>query len=285
MRDMVWDDYIAAQIDAIDTVRDALDVDSIHTIGYCVAGTTMAATLAILAARGEAEKVKSATFFTAQVDFTRSGELLNFIDEHQLKMVESLATQQGFLDGRFLALTFNLLRGNDLIWSTINKHYLLGEEYPAFDLLHWNGDVTNLPAKWHKDYLCDLYRDNKLVEPGELSALGTPIDLRKVTTPTLCAGRPRGPYRAGSQRLENPRPFQGPCALHAGRQRPYCRCRESAGAGQISILAQRRPEGLQPRRICRRRHRDEGKLVAGLARLAVGPGTQTGRRQKRTPTG
>lgn len=63
----------------------------------------MAATLAILAARGEAEKVKSATFFTAQVDFTRSGELLNFIDEHQLKMVRSLATQQGFLDGRFLA--------------------------------------------------------------------------------------------------------------------------------------------------------------------------------------
>lgn len=190
MRDVIWDDYVAAQIDAIDTIRDALDVDSVHAIGYCVAGTTLAATLAILAARGEADKVKSATFFTAQVDFTRGGELLNFIDEHQLKMIESLASQQGFLDGRYLALTFNLLRGNDLIWSTINKHYLLGEEYPAFDLLHWNGDVTNLPAKWHKDYLCDLYRDNKLVDPGELSALGTPIDLRKVTTPTYVqAGR------------------------------------------------------------------------------------------------
>ncbi len=105
-------------------------------------------------------------------------------------MVEALASPDGYIDGRFLALSFNLLRGKDLIWSTVVKNYLLGEEYPAFDLLHWNGDVTNLPAKWHRDYLCDLYRDNKLVEPGAMSALGTPIDLTKVKTPTyIQAGR------------------------------------------------------------------------------------------------
>jgi polyhydroxyalkanoate synthase subunit PhaC len=190
MRDVVWDDYIAAQIDAIDTVRAALDVPSVNAIGYCVSGTTLAATLAILHAKGEEAKVNSATFFTAQVDFTRGGELLNFIDDSQLKMIEALAAPQGYLDGRYLALTFNLLRGNDLIWSTVVKNYLLGEDYPAFDLLHWNGDVTNLPAKWHRDYLCDLYRDNRLVEPGALSALGTPINLTKVKTPSyIQAGR------------------------------------------------------------------------------------------------
>jgi polyhydroxyalkanoate synthase subunit PhaC len=183
MADIVWDDYIAAQIDVIDQVRDLLDVKSVHTIGYCVAGTTLAATLAVLAAKGEADKVKSATFFTAQVDFTEAGELLNFIDDDQIKMVEALA-KDGYIDGRFLALTFNMLRGRDLIWSTVVKNYLLGEDYPAFDLLHWNGDVTNLPAKWHRAYLCDLYRDNKLVQPGALSALGVPIDLTKVTTPS-----------------------------------------------------------------------------------------------------
>jgi polyhydroxyalkanoate synthase subunit PhaC len=190
MRDVVWDDYIAAEIDAIDTIRSVLDVPSVHAIGYCVAGTTLAAALAILAAKGEEDKVKSATFFTAQVDFTQAGELLNFIDEHQIKMMEALAAPQGYLDGRYLALTFNLLRGNDLIWSTIGKHYLLGQDYPAFDLLHWNGDVTNLPAKWHQDYLCDLYRDNRLATPGALSALDTPIDLTKVKTPSyIQAGR------------------------------------------------------------------------------------------------
>ena len=183
MADVIWDDYIRAQIDAIDTVRDALDVPSVNTIGYCVAGTTLAATLAILHEQEREYIVESATFFTAQVDFSRGGELLNFIDDHQLKMIDALVTD-GFLDGRYLALTFNLLRGNDLIWSTVVKNHLLGEDYPAFDLLHWNGDVTNLPAKWHHDYICELYRDNLLVQPGRLKALDTPIDLTQVKTPS-----------------------------------------------------------------------------------------------------
>ncbi len=190
MKDVIWDDYIAAQIDAIDTVRAGLNVPDVHAIGYCVAGTTLAATLAILAATDAADKVRSATFFTAQVDFSSGGELLHFIDDHQIAMMEALSAPQGYLDGRFLALTFNMLRGKDLIWSTVVKNYLLGEDYPAFDLLHWNGDVTNLPAKWHRAYVIDLYRDNRLVKPDDLSALGTPIDLRRVKTPTyIQAGR------------------------------------------------------------------------------------------------
>jgi polyhydroxyalkanoate synthase len=190
MKGIVWDDYIAAQIDAIDAVCSGLDVPDVHAIGYCVAGTTLAATLSILAATDAADKVRSATFFTAQVDFSTSGELLHFIDDQQIAMMEALSAPQGYMDGRFLALTFNMLRGKDLIWSTVVKNYLLGEDYPAFDLLHWNGDVTNLPAKWHRNYVIDLYRDNRLVKPDDLSALGTPIDLRRVKTPSyIQAGR------------------------------------------------------------------------------------------------
>ena len=189
LKDVRWDDYVAAQIDAIDTVRALLDVPAAHAIGYCVAGTTLAATLAVLAARGEADKVASATFFTAQVDFADPGELKHFIDDDQLKMIEGLATD-GYLDGRYMALTFNLLRGRDLIWNYVTSHYLMGEEYPAFDLLHWNGDTTNLPARWHQDYLKDLYRDNLLVEPGRLTVLGTAVDLTRVETPAyIQAGR------------------------------------------------------------------------------------------------
>lgn len=187
--DMVWDDYIRAQMDVIDKIRERLKVQHVHTIGYCVAGTTLAATLAILARRGEADKVKSATFFTAQVDFERSGDLKHFIDEGQLEMISKLSTQ-GYLDGRYLAATFNALRGKDLIWNYVVNNYLLGEDYPAFDLLHWNGDVTNLPSKWHNQYLCDLYRDNKMVVPDALEADGTPIDLSQVEVPTYVqAGR------------------------------------------------------------------------------------------------
>ncbi len=190
MKDLIWDDYILdGQIDAIDTVRDLLKVPSVHAIGYCVAGTTLAATLALLAARGEADKVASATFFTAQVDFAQAGDLTLFVDDEQMKMVEQLSTG-GFLDGRYMAATFNLLRGRDLIWNYVVNNYLLGQDYPPFDLLYWNGDTTNLPARWHRDYLTQLYRDNLLVQPGAISVAGTPIDLRQIKTPAYVqAGR------------------------------------------------------------------------------------------------
>ena len=190
MADVVWDDYVErGQIDAIDTIRELLGVESVHTIGYCVAGTTLAATLAVLAARGEAAKVKSATFFTAQVDFSEAGDLNVFVDDEQLAAIQSLTTD-GFLDGRYMAATFNLLRGRDLIWNYVTSNYLLGEDYTPFDLLHWNSDVTNLPAKWHASYLSDLYRDNLLIRPGALAIGGTPIDLTRVTTPAYVqAGR------------------------------------------------------------------------------------------------
>jgi polyhydroxyalkanoate synthase len=190
MADIVWDDYVEkGQIDAIDTVRELLDVEAVHAIGYCVAGTTLAATLAVLTARGQADKVASATFFTAQVDFSEAGDLNLFVGDEQMKMIEGLATD-GFLDGRYMAATFNLLRGRDLIWNYVTSNYLMGQDYPPFDLLHWNGDVTNLPAAWHKSYLTDLYRDNRLAVAGSMSISGTPIDLSKVATPTYVqAGR------------------------------------------------------------------------------------------------
>jgi polyhydroxyalkanoate synthase len=189
MKDVIWDDYVTAQVDAVDTARELLNVEAVHTVGYCVAGTTLAATLAYLSAKDEAAKVASATFFTAQVDFAQAGELLHFVDDEQLKMISTLSPE-GFLDGRYLAMTFNLLRGRDLIWNYVTNNYLLGRDYVPFDLLHWNGDVTNLPAKWHLAYLTDLYRDNRLMTPGAMSVGGVALDLTKVATPAYVqAGR------------------------------------------------------------------------------------------------
>ncbi|MFC0205645.1 PHA/PHB synthase family protein [Novosphingobium soli] len=189
MAGIAWDDYIGAQMEAIDVVRERLRVPAVHAIGYCVAGTTLAATLALLARRGEAGKVASATFFTAQVDFAEAGDLKHFVDDQQIETLGHLSPE-GYLDGRYLAATFNILRGNDLIWNYVERNYLKGEDYPAFDLLHWNGDVTNLPARWHRDYLRDLYRDNRMVVPDSLQACGMPIDLRRIATPVyIQAGR------------------------------------------------------------------------------------------------
>jgi polyhydroxyalkanoate synthase subunit PhaC len=190
MAELTMDDYVKAQIEAIDAARELLEVEAVHAIGYCVAGTKLAATLALLEARGEAAKVASATFFTAQVDFSEAGDLSLFIGDEQMQLIQQLAAEKGYLDGRYMAATFNLLRGRDLIWNYVVNNYLMGEDYPPFDLLHWNGDTTNLPAKWHQSYLKQLYAENKLVQPGGVTIDGTPIHLNRVKTPTYVqAGR------------------------------------------------------------------------------------------------
>jgi len=191
LADLTLDDYVLnGQIDAIDTVRDALDVESVNTIGYCVAGTTLAATLGYLHARNEQDKVKSATFLTAQVDFTLAGDLKLFTGNETLSLLDEVTREKGYLDGRYMAATFNLLRGRDLIWNYVVNNYLLGEEPAPFDLLHWNSDTTNLPAKWHRDYLETLYKGNKLIESGGISVANVPIDIEKVATATYVqAGR------------------------------------------------------------------------------------------------
>jgi polyhydroxyalkanoate synthase len=184
MTELKMDDYVLAEIEAVDTIRDLLGVPSVHAIGYCVAGTKLAAALALLAARGEADKVASATFFTAQVDFSEAGDLTLFLGDEQMQLIQQVSADKGYMDGRYMAATFNMLRGRDLIWNYVTNNYLLGEDYPPFDLLHWNGDTTNLPAKWHQTYLKSLYQENRLVQPGGISIDGTPINLSKVKTPT-----------------------------------------------------------------------------------------------------
>ena len=204
-----WDDYVRAQIEAVDVVRERLQVAAVHAIGYCVAGTTLAATLAILARRGQADKVASATFFTAQVDFARAGDLGLFVDDQKLELIRQ-ASEGGYLDGRYMAATFNMLRGGDLIWNYVVNHYLLGEDYPAFDLLYWNGDVTNLPARWHEAYLRDLYRDNLLVVPDALGADGTEIDLNRVATPSYVQAGREDHIAPPESVFELTRHFKGP---------------------------------------------------------------------------
>jgi polyhydroxyalkanoate synthase len=188
---LALDDYVLnGQVDAIDTIRDLLGVGSVHAIGYCVAGTTLAATLAYLHSKGQQDKVKSATFLTAQVDFTLAGDLKLFTGDETMALLDELTRDKGYLDGRYMAATFNLLRGRDLIWNYVVNNYLMGDEPAPFDLLHWNADTTNLPASWHRDYLETLYKGNKLIEAGAIKVDETPVDIGTVKTPTyIQAGR------------------------------------------------------------------------------------------------
>ncbi len=185
-RDKGLADYMRdGQLEALRVVRAITGGERVNVIGYCVAGTLLAATLAWLAAKGRADEIESATFLTAQVDFSEAGELCLFVDSEQLKSLEERMERQGYLDARAMFSTFNMLRANDLIWSFYVNNYLLGREPPPFDLLYWNADSTNLPARLHEEYLRWMYLENRLVQPGGIVLDDVPIDLACIRTPTF----------------------------------------------------------------------------------------------------
>ena len=177
-----FEDYMQEGIlAAADAVSRATDVHKINVLGYCVGGTLLGTTLAWLAAKGE-ERFRSASFLAAQVDFSKAGDLLVFIDDAQLKSLEEMMAERGVLDGSRMAQVFNMLRPRDLIWPYIVNNYLLGKKPLPFDLLFWNQDSTRMPAANHAFYLREFYHENRLAK-GTMRLAGRKLDLKKVTLP------------------------------------------------------------------------------------------------------
>jgi polyhydroxyalkanoate synthase len=169
---------------ALGAIEKATGEREVNVIGYCIGGTLLATTLAYMAARGD-HRFTSATYFTALVDFTEVGELSVFIDEEQLHALEGRMEEKGYLQGRDMATTFNMLRANDLIWSFVVNNYLMGKEPFPFDLLYWNSDATRMPHAMHSFYLRNMYQENRLIRPGGISVHGQKIDITKIHTPSF----------------------------------------------------------------------------------------------------
>lgn len=181
---LTWDDYLAnGVVKAIDTVRRITNVDKINALGFCVGGTMLACALAMLRRMGH-DVVESATFLTTFVDFDDVGEIRAYVDEAFLARKEREVGTNGIVSGRDLAFAFSSLRANDLVWNYVVDNYLKGKKPPAFDLLYWNADSTNLPGPWYCWYLRNTYAENNLVKPDHLTNCGVPIDLANVDMPT-----------------------------------------------------------------------------------------------------
>jgi len=166
----------------LDAIEAATGVKDVNAIGYCIGGTLLACALSQMAVTGDT-RIHSATYFTTQVDFSEAGDLLVFVDEAQLDSLDKRMEKAGYLDASDMALTFNMLRSNDLIWSFVINNYLLGRKPAAFDLLYWNNDSTRMPIAMHSYYLREMYLKNKLVEPGEITLNGIPVDLSGIKIP------------------------------------------------------------------------------------------------------
>jgi polyhydroxyalkanoate synthase len=177
-----WEDYMKqGPLAAMDAIELATGELKVHTMGYCVGGTLLATTLAWLADKRRV-RVSSATFLAAQVDFTHAGDLLVFVDEDQISALERDMREAGVLEGNKMAMAFNMLRSNDLIWSYVVSNYLKGKPPSSFDLLHWNSDATRMPAANHSYYLRNCYLENRL-STGTMVLDNTLLDLSKVKVP------------------------------------------------------------------------------------------------------
>jgi len=186
-REIGFSDYQSQGVKpAIDAALAITGAEKAHLVGYCIGGTLTAITAASMA-REKDDRLKTLTLIAAQTDFEEAGELRLFIDHSQLAVLDDMMWERGALEGSQMQGTFSLLRSNDLIWSKIIHHYLMGEPERVEDLDAWSSDNTRMPYKMHSQYLRELYLDNDLAE-GRFRLDGRLIALQDIRVPIFVIG-------------------------------------------------------------------------------------------------
>ncbi|HKJ95104.1 MAG TPA: alpha/beta fold hydrolase [Gammaproteobacteria bacterium] len=173
-------------MEALDVVNAVVPDRRVHAVGYCLGGTLLSIAAAAMARDGD-ERLASVTLFASETDFEEPGELGLFVDESQVRFLEDLMWQQGYLDKWQMRGAFVFLRSNDLLWSASVKSYLMGEKLPMFDLMAWSTDATRMPYRMHSEYLQRLFLDNALAE-GEYHVGDHPIVLSDIRVPMFVVG-------------------------------------------------------------------------------------------------
>jgi polyhydroxyalkanoate synthase subunit PhaC len=189
MAELTMDAYLRdGLLTALDHAADVTGAARVNLLGVCLGGTLAAIALAVLTARGEADRVGWTTLLNTLVDFSEPGDIGLFTDEETIERIERRMSRRGYLDPSELSGPFTWMRANDLVWRYVVSSWYLGKQPPAFDILAWNADATRLPAAMHSQYLRACYLNNLLVEPGAFVIDNTLVDLRQVDMPLFVLG-------------------------------------------------------------------------------------------------
>ncbi len=185
LKGLEWEDYMSlGPLAAISAIQAITGSAKVNLVGYCLGGMMLQTTLAYLAGIDDSS-ANSATFFATHQDADNVGDIAAFISEPEVRFLSLLMELSGgYLDGRNMAATFNVLRANDLFWSYVINNYMMGKQPPEFDLLYWNSDSTRVPKTVHMFLLRNFFLEDNFSKPGYLQMKGVPIDLRAITTPT-----------------------------------------------------------------------------------------------------
>jgi polyhydroxyalkanoate synthase len=182
------EDYMdLGPLEASDVVRAITGSPTVNAMGYCIGGTLLTMTLAVLAAKSD-KRFNSASFMVSLQDFSRVGDTAVFMDEPGIDLIEQQMMERGYLDSREMSNMFNLLRSNDLIWANVVNNYLMGSKPPAFDLLYWNSDGTRMARAAHSWYLRNTYVENNLIEPSKVTLKGEALDLGRIRQDAYAVG-------------------------------------------------------------------------------------------------
>ena len=241
-----WSDYLDdAVLQALRVASDITRQPQVNALGFCVGGTMLASALALAEARGE-HPVAALTLLTSLLDFHDTGILGVFVDEAHALLRDHQLGAGGLMPGRDLATTFSFLRPNELVWNYVVGNYLKGQKPPAFDLLFWNGDSTNLPGPFFSWYFRNTYLENNFKVPGRAQAAGLPLALTRLTMPAYIFGSredhivPWVSAYASTQVLRGPQRFVLGASGHiagvvnppAKKRRSYWVADNMGGAGQ-----------------------------------------------------
>jgi polyhydroxyalkanoate synthase len=272
---LTWDDYLEKGVmQAIDIALEVSGADQANALGFCLGGTLLACALAVMETGGE-NKVESLTLLTTLLDFSDGGEIGLLVSEQSVAARETAIGVSGVLQGKELAFVFSSLRANDLIWPYVANSYLKGKGPPAFDLLYWNSDGTNLPGPMYCFYLRNTYLENNLKVPGKTIQCAVPVDLSQLSPTHLPVCLARGPHRALEECLRVHRRAWRTNHLCAGRERPHRWRNQCPGQEQAQLLGRRGGRECGGELVL---HRPPGtrELVAALGGVAGRVGWNSG---------